>query len=178
MKAEHGLEQSATDADLKESSSITTKEVQTLTVPNVDHLTLPTVDKPSKNRRIADAIAKKYNGSVIGAIQGNKGRAGYIVQIEDCKIHVYLINVWHNNRKAISINTEQLQKALDDDALILMSYRSSELVAHSKNWEYWARVDDNYAVHTKYGTNEVFCRTDNFRFLDLDKHKIQDYYPD
>ena len=146
------------------------------------------IKKPSRNRQIADRVAEHHNGSVIGAILGNKGhlnsqtvgkqgRAGYIVEIENHKVHVYLINTWHNNRKAISINQEQLQLALDDHALILMSYCGKELVAHSINWELWAKQDNNYAKHPHFGTVEIFCKTDNFRILDLAKHKIQDYYP-
>ncbi len=145
--------------------------------------------KLSRNRIVADNFAKKYNGSVVGAILGNeghlnsqtvgkRGRAGYIVEIENYKVHIYLINTWHNNRKSISINTEQLQLALDDHALILMSYHGKEFVAHSVNWELWAKQDNAYAVHTKFGTNEVFCKIEMFRILDLDKFKIERYYPE
>ena len=145
------------------------------TVQNVEVATLV---KLSRNRIVADNFAKKYNGLVIGSIKGNKGRAGWIVEINECTIHLYLINVWHNNRKSISINTIQLQNAIDSHALILMSYQGKEFVAHSINWEFWAKQDNAYAIHTKFGTTEVFCKTDNFRILDLDKHKIEDYYPD
>jgi len=149
-----------------------------LTVQNVEVKTLEVkTKKPSRNRQVADSVAEHHNGSVIGAILGNKGRAGYIVEIENHKVHVYLINTWHNNRKAISINAEQLQKALDDHALILMSYCGKEFVAHSINWELWAKQDNGYAKHPHFGTVEIFCKTDNFRILDLAKHKIQDYYP-
>ncbi len=132
----------------------------------------------SRNRIVADHFAKKYNGLVIGAIKGNKGRAGYVIEINECTIHLYLINVWHNNRQAISINKQQLQDALDAHALIVMVYHGKEFVAHSVNWELWAKQDNGYAIHTKFGTTEVFCKTEMFRILDLDKHKIEDYYPD
>jgi hypothetical protein len=134
--------------------------------------------KPSRNRQVADAFAKKYNGSVVDSIKGNKGRAGFIVEIDNHKVHVYLINVWHNNRKSISINEEQLQKALDDHALILMSYHGQENVVHSVRWEEWAREDNNYGKHPKFGTVEVFCKRKAFRILDLDKWSLKDYYPD
>ncbi len=150
---------------------------------------MSTLAKLSRNRKVADEFADKYNGSVIGAILGNKGhlttqsknkqgRAGYIVEIEKCKVHIYLINVWHNIKQAISINTEQLQLAIDDHALIVMSYHGREFVMHSVRWEQWAKEDNNYAIHTKFGTTEVFAKTDNFRILDMDKHKIEDYYPE
>jgi hypothetical protein len=145
-------------------------------------------EKLSRNRIVADNFAKKYNGIVIGAILGNeghlnsqtvgkRGRAGYIVEIENHKVHVYLINTWHNNRKSISLNEEQLQLALDDHALILMSYNGKELVAHSQWWELWAKQDNNYAKHPHFGTLEIFCKTEMFRILDLDKFKIERYYP-
>lgn len=160
-----------------------------LTVQNADLITLDKPKKPSRNRQVADTFAEKYNGSVIGAILGNKGhltsqsknkqgRAGYIVDIEGFKVHVYLINTWHNNRKSISINEEQLQLALDDNALILMSYHGQENVAHSVRWEEWAREDNNYGTHPKFGTVEVFCKQGSFRILDLDKWSLKDYYPD
>lgn len=135
-------------------------------------------EKLLRNRIVADNFAKKYNGLVIGAIKGNKGRAGYIIEINECSIHLYLINVWHNNKEAISINTEQLQLAIDDHALIVMSYQGREFVMHSVMWEMWAKQDNNYAVHNEFGTTEVFAKTDNFRILDLEAHKIEDYYPE
>jgi hypothetical protein len=161
-----------------------------LTVQNVEAMMLERkTKKPSRNRQVADAFAEKYNGSVIGAILGNKGhlksqskekqgRAGYIVEIENLKIHVYLINVWHRNRKGISINSEQLQQALDDDALILMSHTGIEYVMHSVRWEQWANEDNNYGKHPYFGTVEVFAKTDNFRILDLKKWSLKRYYPD
>jgi len=180
MRMEHGLKHTATVADLTDNTSKTKKETKPLTVQNVDQKISHTVKKkkPSRNRMVAEHIARKYNGKVIGAIAGNKGRAGYIVEVDDRRIHIYLINVWHRNRKSISINTQQLQKAVDDDALILMSYKGKEFVLHSTIWELWAKQDNSYDIHTKYGTTEVFCKTDYLRILDLDKIKLERYYPD
>jgi hypothetical protein len=133
--------------------------------------------KVSRNRKVANDFAEKYGGTVTAPIEGNVGRAGYIVEINGWKVYVFLINTWHNNRKAISINQEQLQKAVDDHALILMSYQGREFVIHSTLWELWAKQDNNFAKHPKFDTVEVFCKTDNFRILDLDRFKISDYYP-
>jgi hypothetical protein len=133
--------------------------------------------KISQNRKIADTIAEKYHGKVTGAIKGNVGRAGYMVEIEGCILYVFLIRTWHNNKRGISMAKEVLQKAMDDHALILMSYLGREFVIHSVNWDMWAREDNNFAVHPHYGTTEVFAKRDNFRMLDLDAHKIVDYYP-
>lgn len=134
---------------------------------------------------MANEFAKKYNGKIVGIIHGNKilksgekSRAGYKVEIEDLLIHTYLIKTWHNNKKAISISTLQLEEAVGDNALILMSYNGKEYVAHSVNWELWARQDGNYDVHTRFGTNEVFCKQDMFRVLDLNKYELSRYYPD
>lgn len=154
----------------------------------MDLITLDKIKKPSRNRQVADTIAEKYNGSVIGAILGNKGhlttqsktkqgRAGYIVEIGNRIIHVYLINTWHRKRDAISINTEQLQQAVDDHALILMSYHGKEFVAHAENWELWAKQDNAYDIHTKFGTTEVFCKKGMFHILDLEQFTLDRYYP-
>ena len=136
------------------------------------------------NQKMAIEFAKKYNGKNAGIIHGNKilksgekSRAGYKVKIDGLLVHTYLIKTWHNNRNAISISTIQLEEAVSDHALILMSYNKIEYVAHAINWEHWAKQDGNYDVHTRFGTQEVFCKKDSFRILDLDKHKIQDYYP-
>jgi hypothetical protein len=137
------------------------------------------------NEKMANEFADKYNGKIVGIIHGNKilksgekSRAGYKVEIDGLLVHTYLIKTWHINKKAISINTIQLEEAVGDHALILMSYNEIEYVAHSVNWEYWAKQEGNYDVHTRYGTREVFCKKDWFRILDLDKYKLQDYYPD
>ena len=138
-----------------------------------------------ENQKVAIEFAEKYNGKVVGVIHGNKilksgekSRAGYKVQIDGNKIHVYTLRTWHNNRKAISISTIQLQEALDENALILMSYNRIEYVCHSQAWELWAKQDNNYDVHTRFGTTEVFCKQDMFRILDLDKYELNRYYPD
>ena len=138
-----------------------------------------------ENEIVATEIAKKYSGEVVGVIHGNKilksgekSRAGYKVNIDGNRIHVYTLRTWHNNRKAISISTIQLQEALDENALILMSYNRIEYVCHSQAWELWAKQDNNYDVHTKFGTTEVFCKQDMFRVLDLDKYELHRYYPD
>ena len=138
-----------------------------------------------ENEIVATEFAEKYNGKVVGVIHGNKilksgekSRAGYKVDIDGNRVHVYTLRTWHNNRKAISISREQLQEALDENALILMSYNGIEYVAHSKNWELWAKQDNNYDVHTRFGTREVFCKQEMFRVLDLDKYLIEQYYPD
>ena len=188
MTKEFGSRRDATNVGLAEFTSEETNQEPDRTVP---HAVLPTstFNKIARNRKVAEAIATKYNGSVIGEILGNKGhlksqtnekrgRAGFILKIQDLLVHVYLINTWHNNRKSISINQEQLQLALDDNALILMSYQGREFVAHSTRWELWAEQDNNYGKHPKFGTVEVFCKTEMFRILDLDKWSLKRYYPD
>jgi hypothetical protein len=138
-----------------------------------------------ENEIVATEFAKKYNGKVVGVIHGNKilksgekSRAGYKVEIDGNKVHVYTLRTWHNNKKAISISTIQLQEALDENAWILMSYNRIEYVCHSQAWELWAKQDNNYDVHSRYGTTEVFCKQDMFRKLDLDKYDLHRYYPD
>lgn len=137
------------------------------------------------NERVATEFAEKYNGKIVGVIHGNKilksgekSRAGYKVEIDGNMIHVYTIRTWHNNRKAISISTVQLQEALDENALILMSYNEIEYSCHSTMWESDARRLGNYDVHTRFGTKEVFQEKQRFRILDLDKYLIERYYPD
>lgn len=138
-----------------------------------------------ENEIVATEFAEKYSGEVVGVIDGNKilksgkkSRAGYKVEIDGCMIHVYTLRTWHNNKKAISISTVQLQEALDDNALILMSFNRIEYVCHAQAWELWAKQDNNYDVHTRFGTTEVFCQKDMLRVLDLNKYKIHRYYPD
>lgn len=137
-----------------------------------------------ENEKIATEFAKKYNGKIVGVIHGNKilksgekSRAGYKVDIDGNKIHIYLIRTWHNIREGISISTEQLQEALDENALILMSYFGAENVCHSIMWEEDARAKGSYDIHSRYGTKEVFQDQGRFRILNLDKYKIEQYYP-
>ena len=131
-----------------------------------------------RNKQAVQDFAIKYNGSIVDEIKGQAGIAGYVVELEGLKIHCYLINVWHNNKNAISMNTDQLQSAIDDNALILKLYHGREFVIHSINWDLWARQDNNYDKHPHFGTVEVFAKKDNFRILDLNKHKLIDYYPE
>jgi len=137
------------------------------------------------NEIMANEFAKKYNGKIAGIIHGNKilksgdkSRAGYKVEIDGLLIHTYLIKTWHNNKKAISISTLQLEEAVGDHALILMSYNGIEYVCHSTMWESDARSLGNYDVHTRFGTQEVFQERDRFRVLDLNKYELSRYYPD
>lgn len=136
------------------------------------------------NEKVAIEFAEKYNGKVVGVIHGNKilksgekSRAGYKVEIDNHMIHVYTLRTWHRNRKAISISTEQLELALDENALILMSYNGREYVCNAENWELWAKQDDNYDKHTRFGTREVFCKQEMLRILNLNKYKLAQYYP-
>lgn len=138
-----------------------------------------------ENEKVAREFANKYSGEVVGVIHGNKilksgekSRAGYKVEIDGNQVHVYTIRTWHNNKKAISISTVQLQEALDENALILMSYNGIEYICHSTMWESDARRLGNYDVHTRFGTKEVFQEKQRFRILDLDKYLIERYYPD
>ena len=105
-----------------------------------------------RNLQVAEDFAEKYGGIVIDEIKGNKGKAGYITEIDGLKQYVFLINVWHQNRKGISINREQLEKALDDNALIVMIFQGREFVCNAENWEYWARIDNNVDEHPKFGS--------------------------
>ena len=134
------------------------------------------------NEIMANEFAKKYNGKIVGIIDGNKilksgekSRAGYKVEIDGLLVHTYLIKTWHNNRKGISISTEQLEEAVGDNALILMSYFGAENVCHSTMWEADAKAKGNYDVHTRFGTKEVFQDQARFRILDLDKYELSRY---
>ncbi len=134
---------------------------------------------------MANEFAKKYNGKIVGIIHGNKilksgekSRAGYKVEIDGLLIHTYLIKTWHNNRKGISISTLQLEEAVGDNALILMSYFGAENVCHSTMWEDDAKAKGNYDVHSRFGTQEVFQDQARFRTLDLNKYELSRYYPD
>jgi len=139
-----------------------------------------------ENEKVAREFCEKYNGEIVGVIDGNKilksggkSRAGYKIQINDkFMIHSYLVKTWHRNRDGISVSTEQLDEAIGDNALMLMNNFGKEYVLHSTIWEKFAKEDGNYDTHTKYGTTEVFCKRDYLNELDLEKFKWEDYYPD
>lgn len=139
-----------------------------------------------ENERVAREFCDKYNGKIVGVIHGHKilksgekSRAGYKIKINDkFIIHSYVVKTWHRNRDGVSVSTEQLDEAIDDNALMLMNNYGKELVLHSTIWEKFAKEEGNYAKHNYYDTTEVFCKRGYMQELNLVTYKWEDYYPD
>lgn len=141
------------------------------------------------NEKLAERFAEEHNGKIVGLTYGylfrtlkagettrERSHAGVKILIDGHMIHHYTITTWFRKKEGISISVEQLQVALDENALILHDYLGTPYVVNAQSWELWAKRDDGYFIHPRFHKPEVSCLKKAHRVLDISK--LEEYYDD
>lgn len=135
------------------------------------------------NEKLARTFAEENGGKLVGITygyllrkSGERSHSGVKIDIDGHRIHHYFSRVWHRNKQAISVSEEQLQLALDENALIIINHLGHLKCANAVSWELWANQDKNYELHRRYHKKEIYCQIDMLRPFDI--NKLEQYYDD
>jgi hypothetical protein len=104
----------------------------------------------------AEYFAEKYGGVILDSIIGKIGTAAYRVRVDDKMFHIFYNRRWYMKYDGISISQEQLNKALEDFAMIVIFMNDEEYWKHSTEWTKGMQVPNS-----KFNTYEILVkRTD------------------